>query len=101
MTYDPDRSVYRGTLFLKQGYYNYTYVLKDYNHTRLWSDRTEGDHSETENDYQVFVYLRTPVSDFDQLVGYTILNSVRKTEETISNSDLNNNIKKTLEEIMK
>src|SRR5205085_6750007 len=29
MTYDPTKGVYEKTLYLKQGYYSYTYVVKD------------------------------------------------------------------------
>jgi hypothetical protein len=39
---------------------------------------TEGNHSETENDYLIFVYYRSQTDDFDRLVGYTVVNSTNK-----------------------
>ena len=75
MTYNPDRQAYEKTLLLKQGLLNYWYVTRDYNTNVLMSDITEGNHAETENDYLIFIYLRKTMSDRDQLVGFTIVNS--------------------------
>jgi len=75
MEYDPVKSVYEKTLLLKQGYYNYAYATRDQNKKKLDFDITEGIHSETENDYAVFVYLKDAMSDFDRLVGFKIINS--------------------------
>lgn len=79
MTYDYDLGAYQIALFLKQGFYDYTYVflrdgakLVDY----TWF---EGSHEETENDYEIFVYHRPPTSmQYDRLVGYTKINSMNK-----------------------
>ena len=78
MMYDYNKHIYRKSLLLKQGYYNYSYVLKDFNHPGLNFDITEGNHAETENDYLVFVYLRQNMSEFDRLVGYAVFNSTGK-----------------------
>jgi hypothetical protein len=75
MTFNIDKQAYEKTLLLKQGYYNYAYVLKDYNEKKIEFDPTEGTHAETENDYIVFVYLKKTISDIDRLVGYKIINS--------------------------
>ncbi len=78
MIYNPDNQAYEKTLLLKQGYYNYAYATRDYNSNQIMFDITEGNHDETENDYLIFVYLRKTISDFDRLVGYTIVNSTGK-----------------------
>lgn len=75
MVYNPDRQVYEKLLLLKQGYYNYAYVTREYNSNKLSFDITEGNHYETENDYLIFVYLRKTTSNFDRLVGFSIVNS--------------------------
>jgi hypothetical protein len=78
MTYDFDSKSYKLDLLLKQGYYNYEYVyIKD---GSRFPDATviEGSYYETENDYVVYVYLHTNTSRYDRLIGYQILNSVRK-----------------------
>jgi hypothetical protein len=71
MTYDVNLGAYRATILLKQGVYNYNYVIG------LVSPQPgvdefafEGSYSGTENDYEVFVYNRPPASRADQLVGY-------------------------------
>lgn len=75
MFYNPEKGVYERTLFLKQGYYNYAYTTVDKTGRKISFDVTEGNHSETENEYAIFVYLREPMSDFDRLVGFRIMNS--------------------------
>jgi len=71
MTFDPVSGTYRAALLLKQGVYNYDYVVQ----TNTQPPRTdegfiEGNYSATENVYEVFVYHRPPASRADQLVGY-------------------------------
>jgi hypothetical protein len=38
----------------------------------------EGSHFETENDYQLLVYYRPVTARWDELVGYRLLNTVKK-----------------------
>jgi hypothetical protein len=78
MTYNLQKGIYEKTLLLKQGFYDYAYLTKDYNKNNIEFDLTEGNHSETENDYVILVYLRKPVSDIDRLIGYRIINSSMK-----------------------
>lgn len=78
MTYNYKRLGYECSLFIKQGYYNYTYVyLKD---DKKGGDETltEGDHWETENEYAIYVYHRQRGTYYDQLVAVKRLNSLRK-----------------------
>ena len=67
MPYDAVKKEYRGAAFLKQGWYDYQYVVKS---TTLPPYYLEGSHFETENDYEVFVYYRTFQPQADLLVGY-------------------------------
>jgi hypothetical protein len=70
---------YEKWLNLKQGYYSYNYILRSDKvpnpmHDFMW---TEGDHWETENSYSIFVYYRAPGSRYDQIIGYSSLNSTQ------------------------
>ena len=78
MTYNYKRFGYETRLRLKQGYYNYIYVLS--NDSKKGGDETviEGNHWDTENDYYILVYHRKFGTYYDQLVGYKKLNSLKK-----------------------
>lgn len=75
MTYDSRYNMYRGKLYLKQGYYNFLYNVVPKGETRGSVAVIEGDHWETKNQYSVFVYYRERVPAYDRLVGYSIFNS--------------------------
>ena len=71
MAFDPASGMYRAAVLLKQGVYNYTYVvLTTGPQPRVDETYIEGSYSSTENDYEVFVYHRPPASRADQLVAY-------------------------------
>ncbi len=77
MRYNEKRFGYEAIVLFKQGYYNYVYgYLKDGAKT---VDETliEGTHSETENDYTIYVYHRQIGTFYDQLIGVKHLNSRR------------------------
>lgn len=63
-----DRS-YKCTVPLKQGFYNYQYVILDKNGD-LDMNVTEGCFYETENVYSVYVYCRLLEDRYDRLVGF-------------------------------
>ncbi len=75
MHYNYNKGVYQKTLRLKQGFYDYMYVTTSEEGSLYSTDQTEGNHSETENDFLIFVYYRANMSDFDRLVGYSVVNS--------------------------
>ncbi len=76
MLYDAIKGVYTKTLFLKQGYYSYTYVTKDIKNTfRTESSLTDGNYWETENEYTILFYNRPFSARHDELVGITTINS--------------------------
>lgn len=76
MHFNPARMCYECILHLKQGYYNYEYVLKD-DKGQIDETFIEGSHAITENDYGILVYYRFPGTFYDQLIGVKRLNSLR------------------------
>ncbi|MFN8776841.1 MAG: type IX secretion system plug protein domain-containing protein [Flavobacteriales bacterium] len=77
MQYDESARSYRFSQAIKQGFYNYRYVVYDrYHPAGDWSV-TEGNFSATENDYHVLVYHYDRASGADRLVGIEPLNSHR------------------------
>ena len=73
MIYDEARGIYLCEIDLKQGYYNYFFgTEKD---SLLDPTPLEGSWNETENDYQVLVYLREPGDRYDRLIGFHMFNS--------------------------
>ncbi|MEP6611867.1 MAG: DUF5103 domain-containing protein [Mucilaginibacter sp.] len=77
MTFDAGLNKYVNSVFLKQGVYDYAYVWVD---KKGKADITalEGSYFETENDYQILVYYRPSGARWEELVGYKVLNSVKK-----------------------
>ena len=76
MEYNVEKGIYEKALFLKQGYYSYTYVTKDLKGNAAADfESTEGNAWQTENDYTVFVYYRSLSDRHDELVGITTINS--------------------------
>jgi hypothetical protein len=67
MTYDAIKKEYVATVFLRQGYYDYQYVVQS---PTLPSWYFEGSHFEAENQYEVFVYYRAFQPQADLLIGY-------------------------------
>ncbi len=79
MTFNPEKGVYEGTLFLKQGYYNYTFISMDARErtaSRYSFANTEGNFDITENNYTVLVYYKAFGGRSDELIGFTQVNSV-------------------------
>lgn len=69
MTYDYKIKGYTKTMILKQGYYNYMYVLLPHNNPVGEISFFEGNHSETTNKYTIWVYYSDPGKDYDELIG--------------------------------
>jgi hypothetical protein len=79
MLFNPEKGVYEGTLFLKQGYYNYSYVAVDAKAGSLSRPSfatTEGNYNSAENNYTVLVYYRAFGARADELIGFAQLNSI-------------------------
>ena len=77
MKFNAVTRAYQKSLFLKQGYYSYSYILRDKAapDPMLDFNETEGDHWETENAYSIFIYYRPPGARHDHLIGFTTVHS--------------------------
>lgn len=71
LTYLPAQRKYAGNILLKQGLYDYMYVSpEEGNHSYF-----DGNFFETENSYQIFVYYKKPGGRFEELIGFTEINT--------------------------
>lgn len=73
MSYDYSDGRYHGFIPLKQGSYNYQYVVVPSSSETGIPAPIEGNKYETNNEYLVKVFLRTPGSRADRLVGFAVL----------------------------
>ena len=71
LRYDSITEKYKTNLLLKQGWYDYQYYVKS---DTIKSNYFEGNHFETENEYEVYVYYRPMSMRGDLLVGYVNFN---------------------------
>lgn len=71
MRYNYKRKSYMLTAYLKQGFYNYEYVLLEGGKKAGDATYFEGSHWETEQNYSILVYHRTPGQYYDRLIGMT------------------------------
>ncbi|MBQ0056698.1 MAG: DUF5103 domain-containing protein [Bacteroidales bacterium] len=80
MDYDALEGAYYKELLLKQGAYNYQFLVDtgrpaDGGAMRLTGAFTEGNHFETPNEYSVFVYYRPFGARYDRLLNASIIQS--------------------------
>lgn len=76
MQYDNNTRSYNLTLLLKQGLYNYQYlVLSDGKYS---TSQVEGNYYNTENKYDILVYYRPVGQRYDSLIGRTTVYSRKK-----------------------
>jgi hypothetical protein len=78
MEFNEDKGAYEKILFLKQGFYNYSYVtvpVKKGDRTPSF-ENTEGNYPGTENAYTILVYYRAFGGRADELIGITTINSL-------------------------
>ena len=84
LRYNPQSQCYEGAFMLKQGYYNYQYLLlpnastlpapNTVSHTAA----TEGDWFQTSNEYRILVYFSPQGCRYDRLVGTALLHSGKR-----------------------
>lgn len=67
MQYDVAHKLYTARISLKQGWYDYQYLVKS---KTLPTYHFEGSHFETENYYEIFVYYKPYQPRADVLIGY-------------------------------
>ena len=78
MSYNFQKGIYELSIMLKQGFYNYKYVVVDEKND-LQEGFISGNFDETENNYVVVVYYRDLGSRYDKLIGIGSANSVDMT----------------------
>ena len=71
LRYDEETHTYRLPLLLKQGSYNYQYVLKDPQTGAVTPAPVEGDFYETRNEYTIYVYYTPPGARYARLLNVT------------------------------
>lgn len=74
MTYNAKSKQYEGDILLKQGVYDYQYVLQNPVTKELDESLLEGEFKERENFYTVLVYYKSFSDRNHQLVGYFPIN---------------------------
>jgi hypothetical protein len=74
MTYNADKHKYTANVMVKQGVYDYEYVV--FKNGKIDDTYIEGNHYETENTYHILVYIRAFGDRADRLVSVERLNSV-------------------------
>lgn len=83
MVYSQERGAYELTLMLKQGLYNYEIVTVNSNE-KFDAGLVEGNFSETENSYNVYVYYRSPRDRWDRLVAVEGINTLNQKSGSFS-----------------
>lgn len=70
MHYNPKTQNYEGTVFLKQGLYDYQYVWQKDGKALPDASKLEGSYAAAENTYTVIVYQHLPNKRYDRVVGF-------------------------------
>ncbi len=73
MMYNPDTGLYERAMLLKQGAYNYQYLVVPPGATRGYTAPVEGDYHPTRNEYTVKVYHRAPGARYDRLIAVALI----------------------------
>lgn len=68
MKFNPDSGLYELSMLMKQGFYNYKYVLVDSENV-LYEGAVSGNFDQTENNYKVIVYYRELGGRYDKIIG--------------------------------
>jgi hypothetical protein len=77
MVYNPESGSYEIRILLKQGAYNYLYLVGDSKTGEVDITHFEGSYYDTENSYFILVYYKPLGSRFDRVVGYQRISTRR------------------------
>ena len=75
MEYDARYRGYFVSLLLKQGYYNFMVTTLDRNTLEVSTELTDGNFWETNNVYHLYFYYFNAIKGYDELIGYSVVNS--------------------------
>ncbi|MDE6136805.1 MAG: DUF5103 domain-containing protein [Muribaculaceae bacterium] len=73
MHYNPATGLYERAMLLKQGAYNYQYLVVPPGGSRGHTAPVEGDFHPTRNEYTVKVYHRAPGARYDRLIAVALI----------------------------
>jgi hypothetical protein len=74
MNFNNEKGIYETHLLVKQGYYDYTYLLADKRNRNIHSE-LDGNYYETENLYTILIYYKSFSARADELIGVATFNS--------------------------
>ena len=80
MSYDASREFYSLSIPLKQGLYNYAYIVKSIYEEGPDESMIEGSDFETENEFTIYIYYSDPLEGYDRLLAVDRINSRQKIE---------------------
>ena len=69
MQYNDSEQAYTADILMKCGYYNYIYLCAKNDSARGYTQPTEGNFFQTENEYDILVYNKPTGTRYWQLVG--------------------------------
>lgn len=69
MEYDDANDMFTNTMLLKQGFYNYKYIVVNKNDNTFDEGAISGNFDETENNYKVIIYYRDLGARYDKIIG--------------------------------
>lgn len=69
LRYNKEFQFWETDILLKQGAYNYQYVLVPYGSNLIDATYIEGSHYQTNNIYTIYVYFREEGTSYDKLIG--------------------------------
>lgn len=75
LKYDKARDIFTTDIILKQGYYDYKFVIADNKNLKIKANLLSGSHYQTENNYTIIVYYKNINSRFYRVVGLYQLRS--------------------------
>lgn len=78
MMYNTKQACYEKTILLKQGTYDYQYLIKSTldnstNNLEITQNYIEGNFADTENEYLILIYYRANGTRYDQLIGKKVI----------------------------
>lgn len=78
MMYNNQTGCYEVPLTLKQGYYNYMYIVRNSKGVPIADKSPEGSYSQTQNTYQIFTYYKGVRDIYTKLIGSATFDQSRK-----------------------
>lgn len=76
LTYNTQTEAWVTTQLLKQGVYDYEYLLMAQN--EILTANYSGSFFETENEYQILVYYRKPGTYWDEIIGFKNITTIKQ-----------------------